>query len=432
MISYFINLFFGDMSKEILMLSSIFGYIFFFLYFYGTKEWEKFSEIDKIFFSLLFGFVTYYFLLLPIFNIFTVTYNFIFYTGEKGITNPLSNESIHRFGFLFLLGYLIQSRKNFKVPLFECKRFHEKLIVSMQNLNVVIIFVLLLFLPILLLQEYSMYFGFIITPLFASFTLINFLWIGYLKIFIKSTETTLYKNTYLYKKIKRLTKVKMFVSITILIILISAGIFFLKPDISENNYEIEINVDSLPVDHPLHRISAEKRTYQHYTIKPPIALNWVRVTTKHEVLQAYKNINGKKENYFVNNNYFIINESHETNVTAILSEEITLLNELHLERMLPEYRNDIENCKINIQNNISGELHLNYIELYLEKNYEPTEVIINYTENERKYSYSWTKNNSNFENLFILKGDFLFIYCDKLRQNESVEIFIMLEKKDTQ
>ena len=403
-----------------------------FLYFHGTTKWEKFSEIDKIFFSLLFGFIAFYFLLLPMYNIFTVTYNFIFFIGENGITNPLPNESTYKLGFIFILGYLLAKRKHFKKPLFDCNNFHEEFIVLMQNLNTAIIFVSLIFFPVFLLQEYSMYLVFILSQFFSSFVKITFLYWIYLTIFIESTNIKFYKNTYLYKKIIGFTKGKILVSATILIILIPVGTFFLKPAISENNYEIEINIDSLPVDYPLNKISAEKRTYQYYTIKPPIALNWVKVTTNHEVLQAYKNLNGKKKNYFVNNNYFIINESHETNVTAVLSDKITLSNELHLEKILPEYKNEIEKGQINIQNNISGELNLNFIDFYLEKNYEPTEVITNYTQNERVYSYSWTKNNSNFNNLFILKGDFIFIYCEKLRPNARVEIFVTLKRKSIQ
>lgn len=429
MLSYFMNLFLGDISKEILIVCSFFGYIFFFLYFHGTTKWDKFSEIDKIFLSLLFGFIAFYLLLHPLYNIFTVTYNFIFFTGENGITTSLPNESTYKLGFMFILGLLLGARKEVKKPLFDCTHCHVYFIVLMQNLFTAIFFVSLLLVPIVLLNEYSIYFPFVLSHFLGGIVKIYFLYWIYLTVFIESTNTQFYKNTYLYKKIIKFTKAKILVSATILIILILAGTFFLKPDISENNYEIEIHMDSLSVDHPLHRISAEKRIYQDYTIKPPIVLNWVGVNTNHEVLQAYKNIDGKKENYFVNNNYFIVNESHETNVTAILSDEITLSNELHLEKILPKYENEIEYCEINIQNNISGELHLNYIDLYLEKNYEPIEVITNYTTNEREYSYSWTKNNSNFDDLFYLFGDFLFIKCDKLKENESVEIYVTLEKK---
>ena len=426
------NLFFGDVSKEILMLSSIFGYIFFFLYFHGTSKWDKFSEIDKIVFSLLFGFITFYILLLPIYNIFTVTHNFIFFTGENGIITPIPNESTYRLGFIFILGMLLGARKDTKKPLYDCTYYHENFIVFMINLVTAIIFVLLLFVPIFLIQEYSMYFSYILFQFLAGILKITFLYWIYLIIFIESTNTKFYKKTYLYKKIISFTKVKILFLATILIILMLAGTFFLKPTICENDYEIEINIDSLPMDSPLKRISAEKRIYQHYTIKPPIALNWVRVTTNHEISDAYKNFDGEKKNYFVNYNYFIINESHETNVTAVLSEEIIFSNELYLEKNLPEYRNEIEKGQIIIQNNISGDLNLNYVDFYLEKNYEPTEVITHYTKNGREYSYLWTKNNSNFDNLFILNGDFIFIYCEKLRPNDSVEIIVTLKRKNIQ
>lgn len=79
------------------------GIIYFILFFYGTKQWEKYSEFDKVVFSVIFGGFVFYFLILPV-SIFLFVLN-VFQKPQILISNDLS---IYSYAVYFILAiYLI-------------------------------------------------------------------------------------------------------------------------------------------------------------------------------------------------------------------------------------------------------------------------------------------------------------------------------------
>lgn len=281
---------------------------------------------------------------------------------------------------------------------------------------------MLFFVPIYLVQEYSNYFWFIFSQLLVGLAKIGFLMWIYFVLFIESSKSKYYEGSYLFKKIKKATAVKVTLFVGVFILFVIIGVIALTPSIEENSQKIELSVNIFPIYKPIQHVLAEKRIYQDYTLKPPIVIDWIRINTNYEVLQANSTTTENKGGYFVKDNYFIVNEIKKTNVTAVLIDEIYFSNEVYLERHLSEYKNETEKSDMYIMNNFSGNLNLNYIELYLDRNYKPVEVITTYNKHGREYSYFWTEKNSSFDGLVLLKGDFIYIYCEDLKQNESVDI----------
>ena len=64
------------------------GVVYFILIFYGTKQWEKYSDFDKVVFSVILGGFVWWFFILPI-SIFVFTLN-VFQKPEIIIPNDFS------------------------------------------------------------------------------------------------------------------------------------------------------------------------------------------------------------------------------------------------------------------------------------------------------------------------------------------------------
>ena len=91
------------LPSEIYQLVIFSGIIYFVLFFYGTKQWEKYTEFDKVVFSVIFGGFVLYFFIIPI-TIFMFILN-VFQKPEIIIQNdfPLYSYTIYFILALYLI-----------------------------------------------------------------------------------------------------------------------------------------------------------------------------------------------------------------------------------------------------------------------------------------------------------------------------------------
>nr|WP_321496278.1 hypothetical protein [uncultured Methanolobus sp.] len=427
---YFIlDLLSAEVNREILLSCSIFGYALFFIYFYGSKSWTDFSEIDKVGISLVFGFITFYFLLLPLYTLLTAFSNIINFTSEDMIMNPVADVSLYRTGFFLLIGYLIAYRKKAKVALIESKKLHIRI-------NNGILILLLLILVVMALSEiislaathysvYLMHFAYVC--LSCSLPIIFLLFIN-IAIFFEENEKV--HSLVILEKLNISSRLKFFVVALILLSFIGIGTASLIPSVDEEDWKTVIVVDEFPVEHNLSRISADKIVYRHYTINHPLALDWVRVETEYNVVSASKGgFNRKTTDYYVNDNYFIINEINETKVSVVMTDEICMDNVVSLDAEIPEYKNETCYAKIHLVNNLPVTLQIQDFSFDLHDNYKPVKVVVNYNRSGELKSYSWTENNTE-RDIVTVKGSDLLIRCYDLDEvNDSVDVYAVLKLK---
>ncbi|MDR6221679.1 hypothetical protein J2750_000111 [Methanococcoides alaskense] len=147
------------------------------------------------------------------------------------------------------------------------------------------------------------------------------------------------------------------------------------------------------------------------------------------IQQAYNTVNGKHYNYDINkNNYFVVNDSSKVNITTIVSEEINLSTELKISnKILPKYVDNVEMFHINLTNNITYEINIDYIEVHIDSDYEPVQLTMNRTYGQ--YSNTWDKNNSEFDSQIFTKGNSLFLWCPPIHQKQSTQFLVKLQKK---
>lgn len=443
---YLVNFIFGNYSKELLAYLLPIGYLSFLLYFYRTKQWCHFSDFDKIAFTLLSCYMILNFLIVPMTVSISLLYYFFIFVDEAHLISPVQNVNVYNWSLLILITVLACLRLSYKAPLYESKEV-QKFFLNFIAYTMIFLYCVSIYFGLLSkLSGYSHYCEYLQIHLIQSILQLFVFFIMYLLIHRNDTELQEliylpYKNIInsLVGKVKKiapsiedsLIKVGLaFIFVILFLVLLVIGVFLFNPTIIERGQEVnEIYISELPVFNPPKYISAEKKLSKYYTVKSPIVLNWVKVTSNLDLERAYTKIDGKNNDYYINDDYFIVNECSKTNVTAIVTEKINLSTELIIsDKVLPKYGTDIENFKITLKNNITGKIDIDYIDLYIDSNYEPIQLTMNYTFPTFQYLNTWTKNDENFNDYIIIKGNSLFLCFPELNQNESVEISVVFEK----
>ncbi|MFZ3383640.1 MAG: hypothetical protein WA144_06920 [Candidatus Methanoperedens sp.] len=129
--------------KEIATDIIIYGFIYFLLVFYGTKQWENYTGFEKVIFSAMTGGVVWYFFIQPISIFFAILS--VFLSGSIDINYDRSQQL---FIFLIIFLYLIIWRITYNKPLRDndhflnfIKYFIEKLIIFVFFTNGFLLFV---------------------------------------------------------------------------------------------------------------------------------------------------------------------------------------------------------------------------------------------------------------------------------------------------
>ena len=283
----------------------------------------------------------------------------------------------------------------------------------------------------ILFSQYRDYSQIVNRDIFTSIIFMIAFFGVYLAVHKKSIPLIFEEFNDLFKKLRFNTMYSFLFLFLLILLPYLVGSVLFSYSVDETGQEFDaIYIDELPVFDPPNYISADRELFKYYTIKPPIALRWVKVTPNLDLKEAYKTIGGKRYNYDVkNNNYFIFNESSKTNVTAIVTEKINLSTELTISgKVLPNYDNDTEFFQITLKNNVTYVIETKFIELHIDSNYEPIKLTKNHIRTYGQFSSSWNKNDSDFDSQIFKKGNSLYLKCPSLDQNNSVEFYAVLKQ----
>lgn len=430
---YLINFIFENYNKELLAYLLPIGYLSFLLYFYGDK-WTDFSDFDKIAFTLLSCYIILNFLIVPVTISVSLLYHFFVFTNEANLISPVQTVGTYNLSLTILLIVLTTLRLVCKVPLHKSKHaqyiFFTFIIYSMT-----ILFSIHSYLHILsIIYGYPYYYEYLriylvqsIAQLFFILLIIYHLFNEFFEYKIDILEIRAKERLAAFKSLPiKVSSIKVGAVVIIFCLAILFGGFLFTPTITETEQNIiSIKIDELNVFNMPKYVSAERRVYENYIINPPIALNWVKVTSNLDLKEAYTKIDGIEKGYYIKDNYFIVNESSKTNITTIGYDIINISTEAFvISRTLPKYEADIEYFRIILKNDIASKIYIGDIDLFVDSNYEAVRLTADYG----TYSNTWTKNDSAFGNLATMMSNSLLIDCPDLSLNKSVELSVVLEK----
>lgn len=369
----------GFFNKQVLIYIVPIGYLIFLSYFYGSKKWEKFTDSDKICFTILTAFVMVYFVAYPIALFSTIIQNLFSFNGETNIINPNPNQIIQTYSlFLLIIGSIIIGiRIISKNPL--CK--NEKMNQFNIKITLLIIFALLtllfLFLISFYFSGYSYYFKYLYFHIVTSVILFSGLILTFIVI-NKSSSLDLYKNmnNYVENKLNS-NKFKLVLTVVIIMSFISSafiGMFIFKPSIIENGQQTkEINIDCLPVSEPSRNVNAENIVDKYYIVKTKL-IPWVKIDTNLTLKSARGEVDGYYTEYDVDNsNFTAVNCSKKTNITVRGTEKFYITNELTFKINDPTFENNTEIINLTLQNNVPSIIEIETIEILVNENYNLSE-----------------------------------------------------------
>lgn len=429
---YLASIIFGAIDTRLLSMMIIAGFLIFFVYFYKSELWDDFSDFDKLSLSIVCGFITFIGLVVPLARIIFAMNSFISGYDLVEIETEEIISTYKQIYIFILLGLFILTSISSK-PLYDNINIFKKIfvgyfifIVILSILNVELLFAILF-------SQFRDYSQIINRDIFTSiYFMIAFF--GIYLVVHKKSILLIYEefNRFFIKfRLKKMHSI-LFLLLLILFPYLVGSVLFSYSVVETEQEFYAIYIDELPVFDPPNYISAERESIKHYTIKPSIALKWVKITPDLHLKKAYKKIDGKYYYYDINdNNYFIVNESSKTNVTAIVTEKINLSTELTIsDKVLPNYDNDTDFFQITLKNNVTYIIETDFIESYIDSNYEPIQLIKNHNRTYGQYSSIWNKNDSNFNDQIFIKGNSLYLKCPPLDQNNSVEFYATLKKID--
>ena len=370
---------FGDINRELLTSLVPLGYLIFILYFYGSEKWNEFSDFDKISFSTVMSFIVLYFLVMPFSWTYIHIYNFFIFNGESNIISPPQAQFIDTYiAYLSaIVSILFIVRMISNGSLYENKKVYT-------GIYLTVLFFLLFFATLLCFFIMSFYMGgypeyFIhIRPTSIILSCI------FLALFLIVFETT-HKNhdkplSFIDSHLSR-SYTKRYAIMAVMIFLIfsvATGMFLFKPSIVENGEQVtEMYVELLSVsDMPKHKyINAQKTVEKYYVVKTPILIPWVKIETNLTLKSATGEIEGNYNQYYINDNYFIVNDSSkQVNVTAIgTTEDFYLTDELIYSPPDHTFQNETEMVNLTLTNNIPTTINIKEIEIRIDGNYVLTE-----------------------------------------------------------
>lgn len=375
----FEELLFENIDKDLLTHLVPLGYLIFILYFYGSEKWKKeFSDFDKISFSVVMSFVVLYFFVIPLSWTYVVIYNFFIFNDESSIISPPQAQFI---GTSIVLLYAIV------VFLFAIKmKYHGSLYENEEvcnNIFRMVFFILFFFVTSLFffytpfyIGGYFEYFVHIFSHIFVSCLLLFIFLCVYRTVHKYNRLSLSFIDDYLSRSY---TKYYAIMAVIIFLIFsVVTGMFLFKPSIVENDKQVtEMYIEHLPIsDTSKHKyVNVTKQIEKKYIVSTPVLIPWVKIETNLTLKNAKGEVDGDYNEYYINDNYFIVNESSkQVNVTVLgIIENIYLSNELTYDISYPTFQNEIEMVNLTLTNNIPATIEIEEISIRVNENYVLTE-----------------------------------------------------------
>lgn len=374
----FEEILFENINKELLTSLVPLGYLIFMLYFYGSKKWKnEFSDFDKITFSTLMSFIVLYFLIIPLSWTHIHIYNFFIFSGESNIISPPQAQYIGTYiAYLYTIFMILFMVKMISSdPLCENKKLYTSIFQTISFFILLFATLLFFFRVTFYIGGYIEYFTYVFSYIFSSCIL--------LAIFLLICFTThksygnplSFIDSYLNRNY---TKYYAIIVIIFLIFSVVTGMFLFKPSIVENDKQVtEMYIEHLPIsDTSKHKyVNVTKQIEKKYIVSTPVLIPWVKIETNLTLKNAKGEVDGDYNEYYINDNYFIVNESSkQVNVTVLgIIENIYLSNELTYDISYPTFQNEIEMVNLTLTNNIPATIEIEEISIRVNENYVLTE-----------------------------------------------------------
>jgi hypothetical protein len=429
---YLFSFIFADYTKDLLAYLIPTGYLMFGLYFYGSKKWEAFSDFDKIACTIMTCYILLNFLVIPIGKSLLLFYNFFFYSTESGLLTPVKNVQIYNVLLLVSLLYLALIRYESSKPIYEDTEIKMSWLKSIFGITIGLFSIRIYFYVLGLITSYSTYYDYLnVTLLQSTFQLFFFL------VILLVTHGNYFKNRLQNQDFGFPISKRNNVMSTVLFAFL-IGYFVFTPTIDEKREEVvRITIEDFhPMDN-LHEQTIERKIEKKYSIKRPIILDWVKVTSPFKLNSAkIENNNGENIEYNDVENYFIVNnlsrKNSPINVTTSVEDTTSLSTELDVQISMPDFDDDKEVFKLYMGNeaNFTIKVYDLYIDL-ANSNYEPTKLQYTFINEDFEQEHEYTKEDESFSK--ICKMDYnTFIIIDKdftIYDKCSVMLEIDLQKK---
>ena len=375
----FEEILFENIDKELLTYLVPLGYLMFILYFYGSEKWnDEFSDFDKISFSMVLSFIVLYFLVMPLSWTHISIHNFFIFNSESSIISPPHTQFIDTYiaYLLTIFSILFIIRMFSKNSLYENKKVYYNIFRTVFIFLLIFVMLLLFFFIPFYIGGYLQYYVYVSIYIFTScMFLATFLFIC-LTTHENHGNPLSFINSYLNRN-----DTKYYVMVFVILFLIfsvATGMFLFKPSIVENGEQVtEMYVELLSVsDMPKHKyINAQKTVEKYYVVKTPILIPWVKIETNLTLKSATGEIDGNYNQYYINDNYFIVdNSSKQVNVTVVgTTEDFYLTDELIYHPPEHTFQNETEMVNLTLTSNISADIEIKYITIQVNENYVLTE-----------------------------------------------------------
>lgn len=375
------------LPKEIYQFVIIYGFVYFILIFYGTKQWEKYSSFEKVVFSVLSGYVVWVFLVTPISFFLNTLKVFQHELPEIKYIDLYQYSYILHYIFIYLIIWrLLFSDK----PLRDNKTFFnftKYLIIA----TMITFFIAdYIYFAALLFSGYQEYLGYpIYSILYLSATVIFYL--IFLEIYgekiirfskIKDDSSIAFLNfkaqyfKYLISKNeKRIRQIIAVIFIIVLIAVLFVGKYYLKTTtqmVEEEPHKLVI--DDLFINRPNFNLSGEFFVWQNYSIKFGL-IPWAKI--KLNLSSVDESDKTKTPDYNFSGNYlFIKNASWNTiNVKLYGWKQEYNISEFHTLK-ISDLNDTIQRWDINFYNHYPY-----YIEIYEVVVEKGNLKLINYVKN---------------------------------------------------
>ena len=326
-----INLFPREIAPWIILL----GFVIFFTCFFGTSEYKRLSEFEKIIFSIFTGLVIWYLLIFPIL-IGIETFKLYFtYTNESNILKySISNFNT---SLIIIFGYFITFRLVSNTPIFYNKKFFGYSIKIIEYLifyaccpTIIFIFISFLFSNY---EEHAM----ILSIVFIIITLLLFsLYILLLKLRYLHTNFDIYtivgleiNSIKFFKQNVRKKNLILFIIFIFIVIPGMTGNIFYNPHITDEEMKIErLEIPLLPVEKNSYaNLHASQQINDQFKLEFGL-IKFVKVPRNFTIIEAYNTDDSSKE-YDFSGNFVTLKGDDKINVTLRGTHELYINEEFY-------------------------------------------------------------------------------------------------------
>ncbi|MCK4798364.1 MAG: hypothetical protein KAT05_13370, partial [Spirochaetes bacterium] len=377
----------------------IVGFGIFFLYFFGTDEWGDFSDLEKIIYSIITGWLLWFIVIYPISMGYETLKLYFTYTNYTDI----SDKTIGNFNVFasLIFMYFFIGRLLSDTPLFKNKDFikltHYLILFIIIILYTSQIFIFFSFQP----TQYGFFAQELENRTLIIIILLANLWIIFLKVNgnLKFDSMTFFdeiknklclkfnSNKHIFEKLNSIRNISI---ILILFVLGSylTGYMFFNPSVADKNFEIKkLEIRILPIDKNFDEELPGSLFIENQVEVSFGWVKWVYIPQYFTINKAYNTDNESKK-YKISGNGVVIRGNETENITIEGYQKINVSNNFY--NFTIEDLNDTQIWNISFINPYQYDIKIKELVIRNPKDLK----LIEWTNNDYVY-LDWTNFNEN-------------------------------------